>query len=350
MRENGKLSVLIADDSEMESIFLSELFARMDIRPDVVTGAEDCIKMCTVKNYDVILYDLIMPGADARLIMDKIKSLPHIKDRATPVIAMGGNEELADIEAFLEAGFKNILKKPVSMPMLQAALYLYLPEDCFRLIEKDEKLLADGEDARLPEWLSDLTKLDAEEGVKNCASVEGYLSALGIFYNSIGVKADEIKKYYDDGDWKAYTIKVHALKSSARLIGAMELSELAKNLEAAGNNFDETTIKLDTDRLLSMYREYERILSPLGEDKGASSAESGAEEDMREVIPANVLEDAVKSLKEFADNYDYELVEMVLNSVKEYKLPERPKELFERIEKLLISMDWDEIRKLLQNV
>ena len=47
--------------------------------------------------------------------------------------------------------------------------------------------------------------------------------------------ADELEKLLQEGDYENYTIKVHALKSSARLIGAEELSETARKLEAYGN-------------------------------------------------------------------------------------------------------------------
>ena len=56
-----------------------------------------------------------------------------------------------------------------------------------------------------------------------------------MFAESAKEKAAEIERYFEAEDWENYTIKVHALKSSARLIGAMNLSDRAKDLEACGN-------------------------------------------------------------------------------------------------------------------
>ena len=54
------------------------------------------------------------------------------------------------------------------------------------------------------------------------------------FYESITKKADEIERMLEEDDFENFTIKVHALKSSARLIGAEALSENARKLEDYG--------------------------------------------------------------------------------------------------------------------
>ncbi|MBR0163285.1 MAG: DegV family EDD domain-containing protein [Lachnospiraceae bacterium] len=77
--------------------------------------------------------------------------------------------------------------------------------------------------------------LDTAEALKACGSQAVFDSALRLFYESAAQKADEIERYLENEDWENYTIKVHALKSSARLIGASALSEDAAHLEAMGN-------------------------------------------------------------------------------------------------------------------
>ncbi|MBQ6735596.1 MAG: DegV family EDD domain-containing protein [Lachnospiraceae bacterium] len=82
--------------------------------------------------------------------------------------------------------------------------------------------------------------LDTEEALRHCGSREVFDSALKLFAESAKAKADEIEAFLREEDWENYTIKVHALKSSARLIGATALSEDAKALEALGNMAKET--------------------------------------------------------------------------------------------------------------
>ncbi|MBQ9631797.1 MAG: DegV family EDD domain-containing protein, partial [Lachnospiraceae bacterium] len=92
----------------------------------------------------------------------------------------------------------------------------------------------------LPDWLSSSEALFAEDGVRYCGSPEDYLEALSIFNRTIEERADEIEQYFNEKDYKNYTIKVHALKSSARIIGAREISAMAAELEEAGNKLVDT--------------------------------------------------------------------------------------------------------------
>ena len=55
---------------------------------------------------------------------------------------------------------------------------------------------------------------------------------LKIFYESIPAKHSELEKCFNTQDWENYTIKIHALKSSAKLAGALELGEEAERLDS----------------------------------------------------------------------------------------------------------------------
>ncbi len=77
----------------------------------------------------------------------------------------------------------------------------------------------------------------------------------------IGENADEIEEYWKKKDWENYTIKVHALRSSAKLIGASSLAGQAEILEKAGHNSDTEVIFQNTERLLNDYRALKGELS-----------------------------------------------------------------------------------------
>ncbi len=87
------------------------------------------------------------------------------------------------------------------------------------------------------------------------------MQALSIFSGSASDNAALIKELFDGKQWEDYTTKVHALKSSARVIGAVALSEAARDLEAAGNEGDIEKIISDTPGLLDSYNSFGRILN-----------------------------------------------------------------------------------------
>ena len=84
------------------------------------------------------------------------------------------------------------------------------------------------------EWCRDIKCIDVAAAIRNSGSAEAFKAVLQIFYDSIPDKHEELERCYYENDWKNYTIKIHALKSSARLIGAAELGDRAEKLEMAG--------------------------------------------------------------------------------------------------------------------
>jgi HPt (histidine-containing phosphotransfer) domain-containing protein len=78
--------------------------------------------------------------------------------------------------------------------------------------------------------LSSFNFLDTEIGMLNCMNDEKfYLKILKEFVKS--QKDKELQDCFDREDWKNYHIHVHALKGTALTIGAVALSEKAKELE-----------------------------------------------------------------------------------------------------------------------
>ena len=107
---------------------------------------------------------------------------------------------------------------------------------------------------QIPEKLSGLEQLDTALGLYLCGDVEDYIEALSIFAGSADNKAAKIKNAVDEQDIENYTTLVHSLKSSARTIGAVDLSEMARTLEMAGKDKKLDLINTETSRLLSDYR------------------------------------------------------------------------------------------------
>ncbi|MCR5476257.1 MAG: Hpt domain-containing protein [Lachnospiraceae bacterium] len=89
------------------------------------------------------------------------------------------------------------------------------------------------------------------------------MEALEIFLGSAEKKAAEIESYWAAGDLKNTTIKVYALKSAARAIGALELGEFAARLEKAGSGGDTQTLERDLGDLIAGYRQLAKDLEPL---------------------------------------------------------------------------------------
>ena len=105
----------------------------------------------------------------------------------------------------------------------------------------------------------------------------------------------------------------------------------------AGKNSDLDFIRSHHDGTMSEYRAIRDELSPT----------YGVKEDSLPDIPEDMLMDAYAGLSEFAGAGDYDLAKMVVDSVKEYKLPAEDQKRFAEIQTKLAQMDWDGILLLL---
>lgn len=337
------IRALVIDDSKVERNYLAGLLDRLGVETDTAESCSEGVNQCTEKLYDILFIDYFMPDADGVHALKEIRSSEEGMNTATPAVAVGTADSVLGDDFFLMQGFLNYLEKPVRFDMLHASLLLYLPEEKRREIQvgtvvREAEQSSVPPEALIPDWLESVEELNTKEGVKNCGTEDGYMSALTIFYNSIDKMSDEIQGYYTSGNWTDYTIKVHALKSSARIIGLAELSELARQLEAAGDAKELDFIHDNTDRLLSWYRSYKQKLSRLSD-----GAENEAE-DERPLAEPDFLEDAFSSLEEFAGQMDYDLVEMVINSVGEYRLAPEDKEIYDAVNDAFMSLDWNGIK------
>ena len=196
----------------------------------------------------------------------------------------------------------------------------------------------DNVDDKEMELLENIPGITPSEGLEFCGGSAAFLKFLRTFSKTIDSKAAEIEEAYNNNDLDFYTIKVHALKSTARIIGAGELSELALKLEDAGRNGDRDYIGRKTGYLLELYRSYKDKLGVLDEIK----------EDLRTDISDKELADAYAALCEVIPAMDYDAVESILEELATYRLPGKDKERMDRLEKLLRKMDWDEMEAFIK--
>lgn len=373
--------ILVVDDTEMNLTVMQSLLKKTRIKIDTALSGREALHLASENLYDAIFIDHMMPD------MDGIETLKHIRTSGTskdaPAVALTANAVSGAREMYLGAGFTDYLSKPVDGEKLERMLCGMLPKEKVERVtsgmmsgetaesasadralgkkpesmssdrmsgEEREKVssdLAQGnrfEDENIgsnsgtvafPARFTEQDEIDVQAGLKNCGSQEGYISVLSVFHQTARDKADEIEKLWESRDIANYTVKVHALKSSARIIGASRLFEFAKSLEEAGKSGDEEYISQNTGRLLEMYRSLDKELSWL--DKT---------DDELPAIEAEALEEAYRTIVEIAGSMDYEMMDDIIKELHGYSLPEADRKKLAEIEKMLTELDWDGIAKV----
>jgi len=268
MEANKQSRVLIVDDMRVNRMILSSLLASHGVLSDLAENCEECLDFCRSNRYDMILLDHRMPGADGVDTLMELKNLFREQGIEVPVICHTVEAAKENIKLYKAAGFADVLIKPIQPQQLSELLMKYLPKGSVEDLNKKED--AEGklkeELSKLPEWLSGVPGLDLASGLENCETSEDYMDALSVFAASVTDKADEIERLFREEDWSRYTLKVHSLKSMARLVGARALSEAAAELEAAGKDGNTDLIREKTPKLLADYRVFADHLAVLAED------------------------------------------------------------------------------------
>ena len=338
--------ILVVDDTAMNLTVVQGLLTKTQIHIDTASNGMEALNLTGKTKYDLILMDQRMP------LMDGTETLNRIRDRVgslnykTPVICLTADAVSGAKARYIEEGFSDYLSKPIEGEKLEEALIKFLPPTKVVVTEAPEKseTLDTTDMTELEAFYASVPGLNYADAVRFCSSEELLRKTLEQFYRSIKPNANAIDGFLMEKDYKNYTIKVHALKSSARLIGAETLSADARYLEDLGNSLAEEDIKRIgelTPKLLEDYRRFQDILSPLYAEEEAAR-ESAPE------ISTDELNEAYEAIRQFISGFDIDAIDRFVSEVRKYRLPKMEEAKFAAVEECVRNMDWSALEDALR--
>lgn len=150
-----------------------------------------------------------------------------------------------------------------------------------------------------------------------------------------------LEQHFKAEDWKNYTIEAHALKSSSKQIGAMELSELAAQMEQAGNLMDIEYIREHHRELLERYREYEPILSKYVEKPQEEIKPKAA-------YDAQKVSEYLDSMQNAVDNLDMDEMDRVIQQLEQIVLKEMEAHCLKKMKEAVEELDVESCEELIK--
>ncbi len=327
--------ILVADDNEVNLSVFTSLLRRTELKIDTAINADEALKAAAEKKYDVIFLDHMMPDKDGIEALHELKSGAGGKNALPPVICLTANAISGARERYLEAGFDDYLSKPIDSAKLEETLIKYLPEEKVERVRIDEGFAgnATGTGALLQE-AADEVGIDISKGVENCGDNEEYLSVLKIFYSTLEKKTGELEESFDSKDMKSYAVRVHALKSSLRIIGAGRLSGMAEKLEFAAKNKDENTVIKDHPSFAEGMALLKKALDTVFKDTGVPGEEK--KKAGRETV--DLLYDRAYRA---AEDMDYDALEKSVIETEKYVLDPGDIKAFNNIRSAMEMLDYD---------
>ena len=222
---NG-VSILLAEDNvlnqEVAAAFLEDWGCKVSLAAD---GAQ-ALHLVQENSYDLVLMDMQMPqmdGLEATRAIRAVERLAHL-----PIVAMTANAMPRDRERCLEAGMNEHIAKPIDPERLLKTilhmLSLELPSEDKQPVMPDQKSGPDIE----------IEGIDTRSGMRRVLqNAELYQSMLRRFVEHAAEFAVESERALHEQDWPVLERLAHTLKSTALLIGADEVGQVAVSLEAA---------------------------------------------------------------------------------------------------------------------
>jgi len=335
--------ILVVDDNQVNIQVAEGLLKKFNITPDYVLSGYDALKKLEHNSYDIIYMDHQMPGMDGIETMERIRQQENASGKHSIIVALSANAVNGARENFIKKGFDDFVAKPVQRRDFAANLQKWLDPK----LRQDN--CTDNEVSSIPQDFvrPDSSKINLEKAIEFTGDFDSWFKAANLFSKTIEVKSQEMENYLENEDYKNYTIQVHSLKSSARIIGAEDLSEKAAELEKLGNKIQSLTENLEylKQEILEKHKimdllflSYKEVLKDLS--KGEASVEL-------KTVSNDQIELLIQSLKEAAEQNNLNKAEDVVGQLKQLALPEDVKSILPELETAVENIDFDKVIEIL---
>ena len=331
--------ILVVDDNIPNLMVAEGILAPLQMKIDKASSGKQAIEMIEKKHYDLIFMDHMMPELDG-IETTRIIRRFHEDYDSVPIIALTANVMEETRAMFLVEGMNDFVAKPIELNVIVSKIKQWLPPEKIQRIEsvgekeeqKQERLKRIAEKIVIP-------KLDVVSAMKLAGSETLFWQILREYARSISKKTQLIQKHLEEKNWKHYTIEAHALKSFSRQVGATELSDLAAQMEQAGNNNDIDFILAHHEEMLEKYQAYAPIL-----EKYLESPTEAVR--LKDTYNGAVVQEMLKSMEEAIDNLDMDIMDEVVKQLDKMELPDNQTQCFLMMEEAVEGLDVETCEKV----
>lgn len=231
--------ILVAEDNETNQEVLRQQLGLLGYSADFVNNGAVALEKWRTGDYHLLLTDIHMPKMDGYELVDNIRKSQQYAETRLPLIAITADAMQGQAQRCLDAGMDDYVAKPVHMEELQGVLNKWLPKQAADKIDDDTEAVnskkqtikknaaniysTDTIDRRM------LTRMVGDDPVTHRRLLQSFLRSTPEIIEQIQVAVSQ-------SDADVIVAQTHKLKSSARSMGANELSDTCQLLEVAARN------------------------------------------------------------------------------------------------------------------
>lgn len=338
--------ILLVDDNLVNLKVTKGLLKSYKIQVDTASGGFEAIDILhNSTDYDMIFMDHMMPQIDGVDTTKIIRNFPEDYYKNVPIIAFTANAVKDAQLMFLANGFDDFLAKPIEIKSLKQILLRWLPEH--KQI-KSEPLPSSDNNTESISFAKKFKKIDVKLGLTSCmGDLESYKDILCSFVSTSEKTITNINNSIEKNEYTEFTTYVHAIKSSAKSIGAITLSDMALKLEDAGKKNDTEYIKLYLIDFISLYKAVcKEIHDNLDVEILSTEEKFAGTKKIENTKFKEVLTAVAKALEDF----DSESAANSFEELKEYSLEDETKRKIIQANEHLDGFEYDQALDIINDL
>jgi CheY-like chemotaxis protein len=347
--------VLIVDDNFVNLKVAEGLLEKFKVQVTSATGGFEAIDIIMKEqNFDLVLMDHMMPQIDGVDTVKLIRGSNSIYCRKVPIIAFSANAVKEAQLMFLNNGFNDFLAKPIEVKALKQILMKWIPKDKLEKVSGEVAKMQNASSNNQANTNQTFTQnkeainlklIDIQAGLNSCmGDKNAYKEILLIFAKSGQKNINLIINSSKMNAIKDFTTYVHSVKSAARSIGAISLSEQSYQLEMAGKSNDWAFINSNLQAYINLYQQ---VINDIMTNLAPANA---AQQTQKRNISGDTFKKALYSISNAVGNYDSDTATKVLKELNACNLPDAFAVKIEECTQAMEDYDYDKVSAIINNI
>lgn len=328
--------ILMVDDNDMNRVVFRSLLKQTKVQVYEAASGYECLSLVEKEHFDIIFLDHMMPGMDGIETFHRIKEGENLcKD--VPVIMLTANAVSGVREAYIKEGFTNFLSKPISPSQLEKMTKSYLPKELVKEASKCEESLKKSSLPEIEGFNFDIARLYAKSDDIIKSSLEAFGDNL--------VKSAALLRHYmpivrdSEDNLELFRIQAHSLKGTAAIVGAAQVSELAKTAEFAAKAANYGRIEMITPIVIEETETCLKRIEAAGVYK-------------RKPLNPDIsqLADKVKKMLSLMEEFNIDEADVIMNELYGYSYPDDIQVQIEILKIAEVNCDIESIYKVISEL
>ncbi|KRG66513.1 histidine kinase [Stenotrophomonas humi] len=233
------MSVLVVEDNPINLLVAQKLLGAIGCNPDRAENGAIALEKMHKHRYDAVLMDCQMPVLDGYAATQRWRQ--HEADSGSPrlpIIAMTANAMAGDRQRCLDSGMDEYLSKPISRSQLQTCLQAFKPATpvsptvATMSTPLDHARAASGAPAAPAAITAPTLERTVLDELVEIAGDDTH-TIIKLFLDETPILLQQLQAATANSDPRRLGEIAHSLKSSSANVGALALSEAARQLEHA---------------------------------------------------------------------------------------------------------------------